>query len=142
MMHLQAPVFSPITRPIQFSFFPKGLLMFLILSRGRVSRGEALDMTLLKYNTAGLPITLNYTTTQRYDFLIHDMFGRKMWQWSDERFFAQVLGIDVIPPGSFRVYRERFIIPAIFPSGRYRLYGWNTAAELANQFLAVDFIVL
>lgn len=56
-------------------------------------------------NTGDAPYTINHRTGQKYDFLITDKNGLKLWQWSDNMAFTQALTTVTIKPHEFAVYQ-------------------------------------
>ena len=56
------------------------------------SRPPVINMALQVYNYSRIPVTLDFTTSQRYDFAIYNSKGREVWRWSDDKAFLQVLG--------------------------------------------------
>ena len=56
------------------------------------SVGEPIVMTLKIFNYNEEDIAFHFNTSQRYDFVIEDEEGSKIWRWSQDRMFAMVLG--------------------------------------------------
>ena len=64
------------------------------------AEGELIMMTLTVFNDdAEQTVTFHFSSAQRYDFVIEDDTGIKVWRWSDERIFAQVLGQEMVGLG-------------------------------------------
>lgn len=61
-------------------------------------------MILRIFNDTQIPITLNFTTSQRFDFSIYDSSGAEVWRWSADRYFLQVLGQLTLNPGESKAY--------------------------------------
>jgi hypothetical protein len=53
--------------------------------------------------TAG-PITLEFMTTQRYDFQVSTRTGESVWSWSADRSFGEALGQETLQPGDSQRY--------------------------------------
>jgi hypothetical protein len=79
-------------------------------------------------NTLDRPLTLNFPTSQIFDLIIRNDKGEKALQWSDGRFFLQVLQSVQVGPG------ERNFIIGVglgsqgrpLPPGRYTAEAWLT----------------
>ena len=41
-------------------------------------------------------ITFNFRNGQRYDFIIENEKGEKVWQWSQEKMFTMALGREIL----------------------------------------------
>ena len=97
--------------------------------RTRYSRGEPITITIVLRNTSSAPQTLEFSSSQRYDFAIEDTRA-PLWRWSAAVMFAQVLGEETIAPGDSLSYSEMF--RGELPAGSYRAIGWITrmGAEL------------
>ena len=79
---------------------------------GTVTPGEELASTLLVRleddavrlilqvtNATGDSIPLEFTSGQRFDFVVQDAGGQEVWRWSEGRGFTQALGTEHLPPG-------------------------------------------
>ena len=60
--------------------------------------GEPIMLTLRVINDTSKPVSLSFPTAQRFDLLMQNHQGREVWRWSAGRFFAQVLGKEVLKP--------------------------------------------
>lgn len=60
--------------------------------------GETILMTLKIFNYTQEEISFQFTTSQRYDFIIEDEEGSKIWCWSQDMMFAMVLGEETLGP--------------------------------------------
>ncbi len=115
-----------------------GIRYILATDRRQYRRGEVVAITFTKCNVSTRTITLNYTTGQRFD-VVALQNGRVVWRWSDDRFFTQVRGREVLRPGACRTYtaswdlRNRqgnFVAP-----GTFTIRAENVALELRNRFV-------
>jgi hypothetical protein len=80
----------------------------------------AMQVHLQWLNRLESPRTLEFPTSQRYDFLILDGEGGEVYRWSAERSFLQVLGSETLHPGEEGlVWEETLMAPAA--PGEYRL---------------------
>jgi len=55
------------------------------------SVSEPIVITLKIFNYNNEDIIFNFNTSQRYDFIIEDEEGNKIWHWSKDMMFAMVL---------------------------------------------------
>jgi len=62
------------------------------------SVGEPIIITLKIFNYTEEEITFHFNTGQRYDFIIEDEEGSKIWHWSKDMMFAMVLGEETLGP--------------------------------------------
>ncbi|NIW35395.1 MAG: hypothetical protein GWN32_02195, partial [Gemmatimonadetes bacterium] len=59
-------------------------------------------------NASDGPVSLEFMTGQRYDFVIADAAGEAVWRWGAGRGFVQMLGEEQLQPGSTLTYRETY----------------------------------
>ena len=62
------------------------------------SVGEPIIITLKIFNYTEEEITFHFNTGQRYDFIIEDEEGSKIWRWSEDKMFTMVLGEEILGP--------------------------------------------
>ena len=62
--------------------------------------GEPIKMTLKIFNYTEEDIAFHFNTSQRYDFIIEDEEGNKIWCWSKDMMFAMVLGEETLEPNN------------------------------------------
>ena len=99
-----------------------GIGVLIMTDKATYSSGEVITMTLNIFNHTGDEVVFQFSTSQRYDFLIEDGGGNKVWRWSDERMFAQVLGEEKIGPGREEIiYEENY--NNRLDAGRYKITG-------------------
>ena len=60
------------------------------------SVGEPIIIALKIFNYTEEEIIFHFNTGQRYDFIIEDEEGNKVWRWSKDRMFAMVLGEEIL----------------------------------------------
>ena len=63
-------------------------------------------MVLHVTNPSSQPVTLEFTSGQRYDFAVRTAAGVDVWRWSADRSFMQALGTETIQPGATVRYAE------------------------------------
>jgi hypothetical protein len=66
--------------------------------------GDSVRFELHITNVTSEPVSLEFASSQRYDFEVADGEGVRVWRWSDDMMFAQALGTDVLAPGESRRY--------------------------------------
>jgi Intracellular proteinase inhibitor len=86
-------------------------------------------------NVTDVPLTLEYATSQRQDFVVSRPDGRAVWQWSAARSFAQVLGAEVLLPGESRRYEAAWL--AAGADGEYVATGWVTSRNYPVELRTV-----
>jgi len=59
---------------------------------------EPIIITLKIFNYTEEEITFHFNTGQRYDFIIEDEEGSKIWRWSEDKMFTMVLGEEILGP--------------------------------------------
>jgi hypothetical protein len=80
--------------------------------------GEPVVMRLTIRNTGTEPVTLHFSSSQRYDFAVRNVVtGELVWNWSFDRYFLWVLGAETLEPGETRVIAEE----------------WKQQSNLGNQ---------
>lgn len=97
-------------------------------------RPPEIKMVLVVFNYSKLPVTFDFTTSQRFDFSIYDGKGKgkEVWRWSADKKFMEVLGKVTLKPGEYVSYtaKHKFASSAgkPMPAGLYTLKGWMTAS--------------
>ncbi|NLW09809.1 MAG: hypothetical protein GX036_08105 [Firmicutes bacterium] len=98
---------------------------------GLTARPPVIKMALQVYNYSQIPVTFDFTTSQRYDFAIYDSRGREVWRWSDDKGFLQVIGQLILQPGESVVYTAEHVFTdkngEPMPTDLYTLKGELTA---------------
>ncbi|NPV27838.1 MAG: hypothetical protein HPY81_10465 [Firmicutes bacterium] len=132
----------PTTRPVAIRVLPNGLVLALATRRFRYQLGDAIEIMLTKLNLSQEPITLDYSSSQRFDLLIRDSDGNQVWQWSDGRAFLSVLGQVVLAPNEAITYRATWNVPPTAAPGSYTIVGWDTATQLSQYHLQITIQVV
>lgn len=101
-------------------------LLILLTNKRNYKPGEAIRIALVKINTSDASVTLDYTTSQRFDFQLQDPEGKVVYQWSQDRSFSQTAGTVTLVPGQGVTYTVKTAAPQK-PSGTYTAVGWNVA---------------
>jgi hypothetical protein len=102
--------------------------------------GDSARLELHVTNVTTEPVTLEFATSQRYDFEVLTESGERLWRWSDEMMFAQVLGEEVLAVGETRSYSAPW--PAVAAGGAYvaraQLTSLNYPVALQTVFRVDD----
>jgi Intracellular proteinase inhibitor len=88
--------FGPITGPVYY-----GLEMRVVVVPGviRLADTRALEVHLILINRSKKPVSLTFSDSRKYDFILRDAGGRKLAQWSDDQPVNQAPGYVIINPG-------------------------------------------
>ena len=65
----------------------------------RLSDTRALEVHLILINRSKKPVNLLFNDSRKYDFILRDVSGRKLAQWSDDQPVNQAPGYVIINPG-------------------------------------------
>jgi len=85
-------------------------------------------MTLKIFNYTEEEITFHFNTGQRYDFIIEDEEGSKIWRWSEDKMFTMVLGEEILVPTNPEViYTAEY--KGKLSSGYYKVTGILVAKD-------------
>jgi Intracellular proteinase inhibitor len=128
--HRGAPTARPWTRGLAtlllglLGLAAEGAALDLLLKadKSTYAPGEPITLTLEVPNRGPHPVTLHFRSDQRYDIVIRDSQGREVWRWSAEQMFAQVLGEEILPPGSAALTYGVTLRERLAP-GRYTVVG-------------------
>ena len=85
-------------------------------------------------NVTSSPISLEFTSTQRYDFEIANADGESIWRWSAARSFGQALGEEALQPGDSRRYT------ATWDGNGDDISTWD-GSEREGDFIATGWVV-
>ena len=100
--------------------------ILLSTDKGVYQPGETISLTIKVFNRSDQTINFHFNSSQRYDFLIEDMQGNLIWQWSKDKMFAMVMGekkLNVNHPKL--IYQEKY--DGQLTPGYYRIKGIFTA---------------
>jgi len=113
-----------------------GLAITLSVDKSTYRPGDTIQVTLEVANRTAEPITLVFSTSQRFDLAIEDDEGNELWRWSRGKLFLQVLGEETLgsegPPLAYHTEA-----PGPADPGRYRLHG--ALATAGQAFRASTF---
>ena len=96
----------------------QGVSVSLTSDKARYTPGELITVRVRVVNEGSEPVRLNFGTSQRFEILVQDRQGRVVWRWSHGKYFAQVLGKEVLKPSGgallYRVTMEGRFFPGIY----------------------------
>jgi hypothetical protein len=99
-----------------------GLSLVISTDKPVYKVGEPIVLTLRLVSRTQDEVRLEFSDSQRYDFVIRDPAGREAWRWSGDQVFAQVLGTEIIGPARTQLeFQTRFSGP--LGQGVYRIEG-------------------
>lgn len=117
-----------------------GVLYLFYTNKRRYYPGETLVMTLVKANSTVKDIIFTYSNTQYYDFLIK-RDGKVIWQWSEGKFFLQVIQQKLLKTGDMQTAQEVWSIPPGIKTGVYHVEGRNLAKPEIQLSLPIEIIL-
>ncbi|MDQ0253484.1 hypothetical protein J2S74_000856 [Evansella vedderi] len=89
-------------------------------------------------------VTLEFSTSQRYDFSVETKDGEQVFLFSSVAMFLQVEGEEVLQPGDELVYEinlKEFQLDEELEPGDYELKAWMTPKEGSMSEVSMDFTV-
>ena len=90
--------------------------------------GERIVIELIVFNRTPDQLTFHFRDAQRYDFVIEDAEGKRVWRSAEGQMFAQVLGEETVGPGREEmVYTETYAGP--LEPGDYNVIGSLVAQD-------------
>ncbi len=96
----------------------QGVSVSITSDKARYIPGESITVSVRVVNEGSEPVRLNFSTSQRFEILVQDRQGRVVWRWSHGKYFAQVLGKEVLKPSGgellYRVTMEGRSFPGIY----------------------------
>lgn len=102
----------------------------MLTDKMNYSVDEPITMTLKIFNYTEEEITFYFNNGQRYDFIIEDEEGSKIWRWSEGRMFAQMLGEEILGPTNTEViYTEEY--KGKLSPGYYKITGIFVAQDMS-----------
>jgi len=106
----------------------EGIGILMNLEKATYSVGEPISLGYCLFNYSDFPIVLQFATSQRFDFVIHNEQNREVWRWSKGMMFAQRLSERVIGRENREIsynidFKERL------SKGSYKLTGLSMASN-------------
>ena len=103
-----------------------GIGVAMNVEKSVYGEGEPVFMEFRLFNYTNSPIGLQYTSSQRFDFVIRDKDDREIWRWSNDKMFAQRISEKVLGPQNREMaFETRF--GGRLEKGSYKLTGISTA---------------
>lgn len=78
-------------------------------------------------NVSAGPVELEFSTGQRFDFVVTRVNGEQLWRWSADRVFTQALGTETLAAGGTVRYTAEWPAPGV--AGHYIATGEVTATN-------------
>ncbi|MCS4540909.1 MAG: BsuPI-related putative proteinase inhibitor [Euryarchaeota archaeon] len=100
-----------------------GLKVTISADKPEYWSGQIVNMTVTILNNGPNPITIEFASSQRYDFIILKN-NNEIWRWSADKAFAQVIGSVTLQPGEKQSYFETWKTTQV---GTYTLIGIITS---------------
>lgn len=92
------------------------------------SVGEPIKMTLKVFNYTEKDTIFQFNTSQRYDFIIEDEEGSKIWRWSQDMMFTMALGEETLGPTNTEItYTAEY--KGMLSPGYYKVTGILVAKD-------------
>lgn len=122
----------------------KGLKVKLVVPKKNYSLGQAVPLILTVKNISGRKKTFTFSSAQNYDFLVRSAGGKLIWQWSKDKFFAQVLQDVTLEPKEGLRFEEEWSQKDqsgnLVKKGRYRIMGTLKAQDYQKHLVVEIFI--
>lgn len=119
-----------------------GWELSLTIPKKKFRRGEIIDFKLTIKNTSTEDRSLTYNTVQKYDIEARDADGNKVWQWSADQVFAQMLSQETLKPGESRdfsvFWSQQSTQKKQVLLGKYYIIGYVTASEVSMDKVAFE----
>lgn len=85
----------------------KGTLRYeASITKQSYAAGEPIDITLAVTNTGGSPVSITFTSGQRFEFRVRRPRGGDVWFWSHDKAFLQVIQTISLKPGEALSFKE------------------------------------
>ncbi|MEW6379918.1 MAG: BsuPI-related putative proteinase inhibitor [bacterium] len=102
------------------------------------SQGEEIIITFTVTNYRGAePITLNFTSGQRFDGVVKDSAGKEIFRLSDNKFFTLSLAFIELEPGETLSFQDRWDQKdsqgSLVPPGTYTLEAFLTSSDYSGK---------
>ncbi|MBC9783948.1 peptidoglycan-binding protein [Heliobacterium chlorum] len=113
----------------------EGLRYTFYTDKAVYRQGEPVLMTFIKRNVSDEPITINYPTTQRFDFFVElGQSGIEVWRWSRDRSFNPATAQITLQPAQIQAFQESWDQSSntgqtLRYPGRYLLTATNVGTE-------------
>jgi len=91
-------------------------------------------------NATRSTVRLDFTSGQRYDFIVIDRNGNEVFRWSADKLFIAALGSETLRPEESLIYDVKFNLPGgknLLPEGAYTMRALVTATRPLEASLAI-----
>lgn len=108
-----------------------------------VSRLNEVSPLLFQYqvkNDSGKEITLDFTSSQRFDYSIINSNGEEVFLFSSVSSFLQVIGKEVLAPGDQLSY-DINVKDVQLSKGKYSLHAWMTPRTGKAYISSIEFTI-
>jgi hypothetical protein len=95
-------------------------------SRTRVQPGDTVTLTYTVLNRGEVPVTLPFSSSQRFDMTATGPQGRTVWQQSQDMMYAQALGQLELGPGQRQTFTARWQVDKSARPGAYNVIAFLT----------------
>src|SRR3989442_8561909 len=92
--------------PLSVERLESGLRVAASLPRPTYDAGQVVEVSLTARNPGGAPVSVTFTSGQRFDLVIRRPRGDAVWRWSHDKAFIQVIQTLTLQPGqslSFKI---------------------------------------
>ncbi len=107
---------------------PLDLKTDLICDKKVYKRGEKIKLTIKARNDGKRPVILPLPTAQQYDFTVRNKDGEMVWQWSNGKFFINMLQSMIFALREEKVYTQNWNMKdnsgRTVPAGTYTIEGF------------------
>ena len=118
-------------------FNEKGFGLSLMTNKAMYNEGEPIEFELRIFNYSKENIVFDFKDGQRYDFIIENEAGEKVWQWSQGKMFTMALGREVVGPDNREiVYKESY--DGKLKPGNYKITGIFTSMDRMMGYIKVS----
>lgn len=97
-----------------------GFGVSLVTDKPVYALGEPVHIAFEVANHRAAPVTLRFSSAQRFDMVIEDARGTEVWRWSAGRMFAAVMGQETLGPDNPSLTYEAEFAGELAP-GRYTI---------------------
>ncbi len=140
-----AVVLTAAVGPLRVEQVEGGLRLEASLSRPAYRAGETIEVALSAANAGSAPVSVTFTSGQRFDLVIRRPRGDEVWRWSHDKAFIQVIQTVTLQPGeslSFRIpwgqrdYQGRRVDPGPYEAVAVFMGRTDTGREIRLPPLA------
>lgn len=105
MIAVGAVVLTAAVGPVRVERAEGHLRLDASLPHAAYGPGEQVEVTLRARNAGSAPISITFTSGQRFDLIVRRPRGDEVWRWSHDKAFIQVFGTVTLQPGETLSYQ-------------------------------------